>query len=253
MPRPKSKVAASAYDAILQAIFSLEIVSGQLLPEEEMSNRFETSRSSIRDALVALEEDGLVEQKPKTSAQVRLPPHPQDVMTSQEARFYLEALSGLELIRRLGSGEATLERLEKLQSEMERIAKTGSNDYSQKAEFLLKDIEFHLAVPEEAGCLHFQRPLNMLLHIVRLYSITIFLQGENLNRVTGEHKAILDAIRDRNEETFVQKVIEHLDEATVRWLGKKSKIVLPVADRLQMLWRAKEKAEKEKSSVEQNS
>jgi DNA-binding GntR family transcriptional regulator len=221
MSRPDSKVVGKAYDGILFSIFTAEYSAGQSLPEEHLAARFSVSRSTIREALACLADDGLVEFKSKGGAQVRLIPRPEEVMASQEARFYFESLAGAELIRRLKNGRASLAEVEQLHSEMVEIKEsTAHHSRQQKAEFLVKDFAFHLAIPRLAGCSFFLAPLNRILYSMRIQSLPIYLKYEELNDVVDEHRAMLEGLQKHDLDLFIVKTMEHLDHATSRWLGE---------------------------------
>ena len=223
MPRPRAKVAATAYDGIIVSIFTGKIGAGEALPEDHLVELFGGSRTSVRDALAALEADGLVEQKTKATARVRPAPRTAEVMRSQESRFIMEMFSGLGLIRLLNEGGASLERIESLHKQMVTMAKNEAKQPGQlerqKAEFLIQDIQFHLAVSQEAGYHQFVSPLNQVLHSVRLHSLPIFQGYEQLNEVVAQHAAIVDALRERDPAAYIAALTAHLDAATFRWLG----------------------------------
>ena len=252
MSRPLSTAAGNVYDKLLFSILTAECGPGEPLQEVPLSEKFKVSRSVIRDALIGLEDDGLVSSKPKDSARVRFLPRPEEIVGSQEARFYLESLSGCELIQRLEVGAATLDKIEQLHANMEKIAKTKPKDaYKQKAEFLLMDIQFHLEITREAGCLQFERLLNRLLHSVRIHSLPVFQNYEKLEVVVKEHLEILEGLQNRNPKKFVAATIAHLDNATLRWLSQESRCWRSVASRYDQIGAGVKEGRKKGTASEQ--
>lgn len=76
------------YVLIRQAIVSLELVPGQALSENELAGEYGVSRTPVREALIRLGDDGLVEVVPQLRTYVsRI--SPRDV---REAQFIREAL-----------------------------------------------------------------------------------------------------------------------------------------------------------------
>lgn len=69
--RTGAEARAWAEKALRSAIARGDVVPGQRLIEEELSDRFGVTRSSLRQAIDALVNDGLVERIPNRGAQVR--------------------------------------------------------------------------------------------------------------------------------------------------------------------------------------
>jgi DNA-binding GntR family transcriptional regulator len=79
---------AQVYGLIRQAIVSLELAPGQALSENELAGEYGVSRTPVREALIRLADDGLVEVVPQLGTYVsRI--SPRDV---REAQFIREAL-----------------------------------------------------------------------------------------------------------------------------------------------------------------
>lgn len=69
--RTGAEARAWAEQALRKAIARGDVVPGQRLIEEELSDRFGVTRSSLRQAIDVLVSDGLVERIPNRGAQVR--------------------------------------------------------------------------------------------------------------------------------------------------------------------------------------
>lgn len=98
MPRARIEVARGGtvrdqvYALIRQAIVSLELTPGQALSENELAGEYGVSRTPVREALIRLASDGLVEVVPQLGTYVsRISPH--DVREAQFIRESLELAS----------------------------------------------------------------------------------------------------------------------------------------------------------------
>src|SRR5690348_9080134 len=122
-----------------EAILSGEIAPGERIRQEDIAERFGTSRLPVREALRILEAEGLTEHHPNKGARVpKLDRHELDVIYQMRER--LEPLALAESLPHLTGDD--LQRLERIQQRIE--ADTGV------AEFLTLDREFHLGT--YAGC-----------------------------------------------------------------------------------------------------
>jgi DNA-binding GntR family transcriptional regulator len=94
-----------------QAIVSGDMAPGQRLVEEELAGTFEVTRASLRQALIDLTADGLVERIPNRGARVRVITQDEAVAIT-ECRMALEGLCAAKAAQRVTGEQArTLTRL----------------------------------------------------------------------------------------------------------------------------------------------
>ena len=122
--------AERVYDDLRAAIIGGEYAPGERLRAEARAARFGTSRTPVREALMLLEGDGLVEIEPRRGAVVRSF-DPADLVDLYEVRALLEArAAGLAAARiapaDLALLEATCERVEGLTGNGARTARVSS-------------------------------------------------------------------------------------------------------------------------------
>lgn len=129
------QAAPQVFDRLREEILSLSLPPGSVLSRLELAERFGVSATPIRDALMRLEEEGLVEVFPQHATVVsRI-----DVKLAEQAHFLRQALE-LEIVRQLAHAAdadliADLDRTIALQ---QHFAKGG--DFEQ---FMAADNEFH--------------------------------------------------------------------------------------------------------------
>ena len=181
--------------------------SGDKLPSERMlSEKFNVTRSNLREALQALEYYGLVKSIPQSGTFVadigitalngmiddilRLPtPSFKDLI---EARIFLE-LKGVKL--------AALRRTENDLINMENALTEYSEKVVRGEDALQEDLLFHLAIAKASG----NPTLNTFMLKITPEIINNFEKYHVCDKDTAfkgiqEHKAIIDGIREQNPE-----------------------------------------------------
>lgn len=183
------------YDALRQDILTLELRPGHLLDETSLAERFDMSRSPVREALIRLANDDLVSVLPNRSTIVA----PLDLGTVPK---YVEALDILQrvntrLAAQLRTG-ADLDRMQETQDIFEAAAQRG--DYLGMSE---ANKDFHMAIAAAGKNPFLSSFYERLLDQGRRM---LHLHFEFLERthdgylLTDEHDEMMDAIRERDVE-----------------------------------------------------
>ena len=129
------QAAPQVFERLRGMILSLELPPGSALSRAELAAQFGVSSTPIRDALMRLEEEGLVEVFPQYATVVsRI-----DVRLAQQAHFLRQAIE-LEIVRGLAiDHEATVvPELNQAIARQQQFAKAG--DFER---FITADNEFH--------------------------------------------------------------------------------------------------------------
>jgi GntR family transcriptional repressor for pyruvate dehydrogenase complex len=187
----------------------------QLPPERDLAEKFLVSRTSVREALRALESLGLVEIRPGEGTFVReisieslIQPFALVMASQREAIGELfEARRLLEpLIAELAAVRATRDDLH----EMERILDEQAREIAAGRTGLGQDAQFHAAV----GAAAHNRAITRIAHAVM--DLLTQSREESLNtpgrpeRSHEDHRRILDAIAKRSETAARQAMLDHL-------------------------------------------
>lgn len=110
------------YTVLRRAIISLELLPGQALSENELAARYSVSRTPVREALIRLADDGLVEVVPQLGTFVsRI--SVRDVVEVQFIRETLERASLPHAIKRVTAADE--KRLRRLLDEQEEAELEG--------------------------------------------------------------------------------------------------------------------------------
>jgi DNA-binding GntR family transcriptional regulator len=137
-PAPKSTGSQMVYEALRRAIMSLELAPGTSLDEGSLCSQFKVSRTPVREALIRLSADGLVEVYPNRGAKVASLEFA-DVVDHYEAMdVFMPITCHFAASRRT---PADIERLK------ERLAEAKQAMERKHAEHIVRtSYDFHIAV-----------------------------------------------------------------------------------------------------------
>lgn len=119
---PTEPLRLNAADAIREAIISGDFGPNQRLVEAELSQQFDTSRAAVRNALVQLATEGLVERIQNRGARVRAVSLDEAIEIT-EVRMVLEGLCAAKAAEH--ATEADRERLREIGSLMQAAVASG--------------------------------------------------------------------------------------------------------------------------------
>jgi len=129
------------YDALREAIVRVAVLPGQAISETELATSFGVSRTPVREALIRLADEGLIDIYPQAGTFVsRI-----DLAAVREAQFVRETLETAVAIRAASSATASTVFESILERQAEAIR---AGDF---AEFFASDEELHRKVFELAG------------------------------------------------------------------------------------------------------
>ncbi|PTM41071.1 GntR family transcriptional regulator [Bosea sp. 124] len=187
VPSGRSTAASVVQDELRRAILAMEIVPGAALVEKELTGRFGTSRTPVREALIRLKEEGLVEIFPQAGTFVaRIPTE-----AIPEAVFIRQALecATVELVARIGTEQA-IAKLDATIARQHEALEAGDQEG-----FHLADEAFHETLATLAGYPGIWKIAHAAKsQIDRCRRMTLPVPGR-MAMVIREHLSIVDAIR----------------------------------------------------------
>ena len=204
--------AERVYDDLRAAIIGGEYAPGERLRAEALAARFGTSRTPVREALMLLEGDGLVEIEPRRGAVVRSF-DPADLVDLYEVRALLEArAAGLAAARiapaDLALLEATCERVEGLTGNSARTIDT----------LIATNEDFHRILIEAAGSPRLSAALRTVAGIPRPFKTVFWNDASARARSLAAHREIIAGLRagssDRAESAMRLHVLNARDFLT---------------------------------------
>lgn len=215
VPLPSDAVAAVAnfkqasmgsrvYGLLRAAIIQMDVRPGQPLSETDLARQLNVSRQPVREAFIKLAEAGLIEVRPQRGTFVLLISRRE----VESARFVREAVE-VAFVRKVAA-EAPARTVAALR---ESIARQEAAQSSEDAVALLRhDEEFHHAIAHAAGCESAWKLLETLkaqMDRVRFLSIE---EATPTDVLIAQHKAIADAIEDRDPDRAEAVMRLHLGE-----------------------------------------
>ena len=204
-------------NSLAREIGAGKFAPGQRLPaERDLAQRFDVSRPTIREAIIALEIGGLVEVRSGSGVYVRADAAAGDMGELDIGPFELiEARTLLEgEIAALAAELATEEQLDKLEAILEDMEKENREGITGE----LADREFHLSIARSTNNSAIVSALEHLWDV--RYHSPLCVRMMNQVRASGmrpiidEHRAIVDAIRTRNPATARAAMRNHLSHVT---------------------------------------
>lgn len=186
-------------------IFNGELCPGERIKEQEISSELGVSRPPIREALKALEVEGLITRAPNKGAFV-------STITEKDAwEIYTLKIALYDLATQLGFERITdrdIRKWEQVVEKMEQCREMNPPDVMRYQELNKRfhDIMFELAGHEKL------RKFTKVLHnqIKRYSSLSLTAKDQHLKESTDYHKAILEALRKRDMELTTRLTRGHI-------------------------------------------
>ncbi len=181
--------------AIQRAIVEGEIPAGSKISEPELAKRFDLSRAPLREALARLERCHLIERIPNAGARV-VKLSVAGLISLYQLRETLEGLACRLAAEHMTDSEiAEVRQLLDQHLSTQRV-REGESYYQEAG-----DVDFHYRV-----ILGSKNPylINLLCDelyfLVRMYRVQLGMNGPRVSRAFDEHKAIINAIANRDGE-----------------------------------------------------
>jgi GntR family transcriptional repressor for pyruvate dehydrogenase complex len=213
---------------VKQMIAEGRLKSGDRLPpERDLAEKFVVSRTSVREALRALESLGLIEIRPGEGTFVRemsveslIEPLALVMASQREAIGELfEARRVLEpAIAALAAGRATPDEIH----EMERILDDQAKEIAAGKTGLAQDAAFHAAIGTSAHNLAITRIAHAIMDLLTQSREDSLNTPGRPTRSHQDHRRILQAVARRNASAARQAMLDHLVAVEALVLGTSS-------------------------------
>ena len=211
-----------------------EFPSGSRLPSErELAQQLKVSRPSVREALIALEVEGLVEVRTGSGVFVRRP--------QRLFPYHASGEGPLEIMRaRIAiEGETAAMAASHIRApqvrEMENILETMDPDLNIHESHLPADRAFHLYIAETAGNAVLVRIVAELFDarhsLLGLQFQKHFENTETWRKALAEHQLVVQALASRKPENAREAMQQHLRRSHNRLTREiEAKQLKPMAD-----------------------
>ncbi|MFJ4283962.1 GntR family transcriptional regulator [Streptomyces massasporeus] len=198
-----------AYAYLKETVLTDPEMQGTFLSEQELADRIGVSRTPVREALLQLAAEDLVELVPKRGARVS-PLTGREIRELMELRGIVERYAAQQLVSGGAAPVAGLRSLLERQREL-----TGAG---QAREFIAVDHCFHSALVSAVGNALLDRHYDGLRsRQVRAGVVALFNQQGRQEAVLEEHEVILDALAAGDAQAACAAIDHHL-ESTLKVL-----------------------------------
>ncbi|MDV6251147.1 GntR family transcriptional regulator [Vibrio sp. EA2] len=192
-------------ESLIEAIVNGDVAPGSKISEPELARKYQVSRGPLREAIMRLEGLGLIERIPHVGARV-ITFSPEKLIELYSVR---EALEGMAA--RLAARHITQEELLSLEMLLSTHSKhidqvEGSSYFHQHGDF-----DFHYRIIQASRNSKLITLLcDELYHLLRMYRYQSPRSQSRPNEALNEHKYILEAIRNRDEELAEMLMRRHI-------------------------------------------
>lgn len=190
------------YHSLKEAIIQGSLAPGTRLVEEQLASSLKVSKTPLREALGALERDGLIDVIPYQGRYVAF----LSLRQMKELYGVRELLEGL--VARLATEHITpaLEQeLAECLEKSKRAAESGDNE-----QFLLNDREFHDRLLDAADNQSLKQMLQLLRDRIQLGQVSLIYRLNRRQESLNEHMAVLQALRERDPAAAEAAMRKHI-------------------------------------------
>ena len=198
----RNTLGAQVHAALRQDIIAGRLAPRAMLSEQEIATGFGISRTPVREAMIKLAEEGLVEIFPQYGSFVA-PIKLREVFDSQFVREALECAAVDKAVDRLDEPqEQELKAVIGRQRALQHLP--------QREAFFSADEDMHMLILNIAGhgtAWHFVESAKVQMDRVRHFAITIARKQAS---ILAEHEAVVDRLLARDRDGAVDAMRTHL-------------------------------------------
>jgi len=199
----RRRLADDVYDQLVEAIMNQEIGANDRLVQERLAAELQISRTPVREALMRLETEGVLEVT--GSGGFRLVR-----MTEDEVRQLYQARAAVEgqAVRILAARRdlAEMDALRGFIRAEEALDNPSTRDY------FAANRNIHRAIMERAGNRFLLEMFDMLWGKAMAFHLFSAIENADLSASLGNHLALIDAIATGDRGHALEVVTQHIEE-----------------------------------------
>ncbi|HTV70474.1 MAG TPA: GntR family transcriptional regulator [Rhizobiaceae bacterium] len=211
---PATSLHAELLEQLREYIAEGNLADGMRIPERILCEKFQISRTPLREALKVLAAEGLIELLPNRGARVRR-------LSERELRELFDLMGGLEAL----AGRIACERIS--EEEIQRIEKIHQEMYffylrKDLHEYFRRNREIHEAIVRAAGNQSLSDMYTAVYSRVRRsrYTANTVKETDRWSAAMREHELILDALRRRAGAELSEILFMHLRNKFIASTGQ---------------------------------
>ncbi len=204
------------YELLKEMIVRWEFRPGERLIDSEIAERYGVSRSLVRNAIMLLVSEGLVEVVRRRFYVARF--SQKDIRDILQLRHMLEMSAIGAAIRRTTDEE--MAAIEARMAEAERMVAAGDLE-----RFYALDVETHRLIIDKGENDYIKKVYANILTILKVVIRSDFDKQRKISESFAEHKAFLDAWKRRDTAAAAAALDHHLERAEERVMENFAQIV----------------------------
>lgn len=195
-----------AYLYVRDQVLTSPTATGTFLNEQDLATRIGVSRTPVREALLMLQSEGLVEMVPKRGALV-------PAMSGRQIGELMDLRGVLErhaATTALAHHRAPVDAMSAALAEQEVLA--DSTDADAATRFIAIDGQFHQILVDSAASELLSRTYaGLRARQLRVGLSAVFAASDRQHRVCTEHRVIVDALAAGDEASAHEAIDDHLE------------------------------------------
>jgi DNA-binding GntR family transcriptional regulator len=195
----------AATELIREAIVGGRLEPGRRLKEEELARELGISRTPVREALLMLQAEGLVDAIPNRGAMVRVHT-PEDLDDLYQLRALLEGYAARRATARISD-----EQVEELRASCERF--DALDPETQLSDLVRENLFFHSTILDVAGSSRLGSMVRRVIELPLVYKSYIWYSPDQKRISAHYHRQIVTALTGRDAERAELIMKEHVFEA----------------------------------------
>jgi len=217
-PKDKKTLRVKAYQEIKDRITYLDLKPGEKIFEKEIAESLGISRTPVREALLLLENEQLVECLPRLGYVVKRLTNP-EITEYFSLRRTLEVFAVPLIIERI-----TDEEIEALRANL-REAEASVTEGDMRR-IIRCETEFHQILYGSTKSKIFSRTISNLVDNFQLIRAIAMMAAGGRRESVSDHKCILEAIERRDGDELLRLMKEHIDRATEMYRASPAAAIL---------------------------
>jgi DNA-binding GntR family transcriptional regulator len=198
---PTKTIKSCLMTALRQAIISGKFKPGERLNESRLARQYKVSRVPVREALLQLQEQGLVMNSPRRGMFVNMLSE-EECAKINSLRIILEA-EALKLCRARLTGPQ-----EKHLAEL--LRKMEDWNAGSEIEAATLDLEFHRLIWNCSGNAYLEKILNSLVPILFAHQAIVDKDVEPTDWPLNHHRPLLEVVQGRSKYSPEEAMVLHL-------------------------------------------
>ena len=203
--KPYKPIWETIADRIKEDIISGLYLPGDRLTENELSAKYESSKTPVKEALRYLEGIGFIEIIPYKMTRVRKM-NKEEVSDLYSIESVLEGLAARKAITHITKGQ--LNRMEKCIQLLEKY-----NHENNRARYEKVNLDFHAVIWGASKSLKLQQLINTIREQLQRFRFVTRRYPEKFAGLVGDHRKILDVLIKKDAEASERLVRSHFEKS----------------------------------------